>query len=184
MNPQIWWYLSRATGIVAYLMLTASVLWGIALAARVFAARTRPWLLDLHRWLGGLTLFFLAGHLLSLVADSSVKFGLADLLIPFAAAWNPVAVALGVVALWLLVAVETTSLAVKRLSRRSWRGVHLFGYGVFWLTSVHGALAGTDSSRGLYIVVSVLAVSAVVAAALQRVMLRGRGARRTVADGG
>jgi methionine sulfoxide reductase heme-binding subunit len=183
MNPQMWWYLSRATGIVAYLMLTASVLWGIALAARVFAAKKRPWLLDLHRWLGGLTMFFLGFHLLSLVADSSVKFGLADLLVPFAASWNPVAVALGIFALWLLVAVETTSLAVKRLSRNLWRGVHLFSYAAFWLTSIHGALAGTDSSRGLYVAVSVLAVSAVVAAALHRVQLRGKSAGRTVTDG-
>ena len=54
MNPQIWWYLTRASGIVAWLMLTASVIWGIVLATKAFPEHRRPaWLLDLHRWLGG-----------------------------------------------------------------------------------------------------------------------------------
>ena len=55
MNPQVWWYLTRASGIVAWLMLTASVIWGIVLSTKAFPEHRRPaWLLDLHRWLGGL----------------------------------------------------------------------------------------------------------------------------------
>jgi DMSO/TMAO reductase YedYZ heme-binding membrane subunit len=180
MNPEVWWYLSRAAGIVAYMTLTVSVLWGIGLAAGAFRSRRRAWVLDLHRWLGGLTLFFLAGHLAALVADSSVAFGLRELLVPFASSWNPAAVALGVVALWLVLAVQGTSLAIRRFSRRAWRGVHLLGYVVFWLTSVHGALAGTDSSRTLYVAATVLAISAVVGATCYRIMAPGGSARRGV----
>jgi hypothetical protein len=56
MTPETWWFLSRASGIVAWLMLTASVLWGIVLATDLFPKwRRRAWLTDLHRWLAGLT---------------------------------------------------------------------------------------------------------------------------------
>ena len=59
-DPHIWWYLSRAAGIVAWLMLTASVLWGIVLATDLFPKwRHVPTLLAMHRWLAGLTFFFI-----------------------------------------------------------------------------------------------------------------------------
>ena len=76
-NGQLWWYLSRASGIIAWLMLTATVLWGIASSVDLFPRRRRvAWLVDLHRWLGGLTVGFVALHLAALVADSYVHFGL------------------------------------------------------------------------------------------------------------
>jgi DMSO/TMAO reductase YedYZ heme-binding membrane subunit len=151
MNPQIWWYFSRATGVVAWLMLAASSLWGIVLATRVFPRHRRPaWLLDIHRWLGGLTVAFVGGHLAALVADSYVHFGVADLLVPFAASWKPLALAFGIVALWLLIAVEATSLAMRWLPRRVWRMVHLSSYLSFGLTSVHAWLAGSDEANLLF----------------------------------
>jgi len=106
--------------------------------------------LSLHRWLGGLTISFLAIHLIALVADSYVTFGLADITIPYASDWKPGAVALGVLAAWLLVAVELTSLAMKHLPRKFWRVVHLTSYVAFWLTSMHAAFAGTDATSWLY----------------------------------
>jgi methionine sulfoxide reductase heme-binding subunit len=181
MIAQVWWYVARSAGIVAYLTLTFSVLWGIALAAGASKGQRRARALVLHRWLGGLAGFFLGGHLAALVADSSVSFGLTDLLVPFASTWNPLAVAVGIVALWLLVAVLGTSLAVRALSRRGWRRVHLLGYVVFWLTSVHGALAGTDSSRPVYMAAAVLAILAFVGATGYRIVARGTGARRELA---
>ena len=174
MNPQLWWYLSRATAIVAYLFLTASVLWGVALASGAFAPQRRPWLLDLHRWLGGLTLAALAGHLIALVGDSSVEFTPAELLIPLASDWRPWAVALGVIALWTLLAIQLTSLARRRLPRRAWRAVHLLSYAVFWLVSLHGALAGTDSSRPAYVTTAALVVGLVAVALCYRIVTRGR----------
>jgi sulfoxide reductase heme-binding subunit YedZ len=163
MNPQFWWYLTRASGIVAWLMLTASVIWGIVLSTKAFPEHRRPaWLLDLHRWLGGLTVSFVAIHMAALVADSYVSFDVIDLTVPFASAWKPLAVALGVVAMWLLVAVEVTSLLMKRLPRRVWRWIHLSSYAVFLLTSLHAALAGTDRSQWLYQATAVASIIAVV----------------------
>ncbi len=173
MNPQVWWYVTRASGIVAWLMLTASVIWGVVLSTKAFPETRRPaWLLDLHRWLGGLTVSFVAIHLIALVADSYTHFGLTDVAIPYASDWNPGAVAFGVIAAWLLVAVELTSLAMKRLPKSVWRGIHLSSYGVFWLTSIHAALAGTDRTQWLYQLTAAASIVAVGWALMYRLANR------------
>lgn len=177
MSGEMWWYLSRASGIIAWLMLTATVLWGIASSADLFARRRRvAWLVDLHRWLGGLTVAFVALHLVALVADSYVHFGLTDLFVPFASDWKPLPVALGVVALWGLVAVEATSLVMRRLRRRTWHAIHLTGYAVFVLGSFHGITAGTDATQPMYVATTAASMLAVGWASIRRI--RGLEERR------
>ncbi len=173
MNPQFWWYMTRASGLIAWLMLTASVIWGVVLSTKAFPEHRRPaWLLDLHRWLGGLSVMFLAIHLSALVADSYTHFGIGDLAVPFMSDWKPGAVAFGVIAAWLLIAVELTSLAIRRLPRRVWRSIHLLSYITFWLTSIHGALAGSDRTALLYQVTAVGSIVAVVWALMYRIANR------------
>ena len=179
MNPQVWWYVARASGIIAWLLLTASVIWGVLLSTDAFPTRRRPaWLLDLHRWLGGLTVAFVAAHLAALVADNYTHFDIADLAIPYASQWRPGAVALGVVATWCLVAVELTSLAMRRLPRKLWRGVHLTSYLVFWLASLHAAFAGTDTTNRLYQLTAAISIAAVAWALVYRLSNRRTDRRR------
>jgi methionine sulfoxide reductase heme-binding subunit len=176
MNTQFWWYTTRASGIVGWMMLTASVVWGVVLATKAFPEQRRPaWILDLHRWLGGLAVTFTAIHLVALVADNYVHFGLVDIAVPFASKWKTGAVALGVIAAWTLFAVELTSLAKKRLSKRVWRGIHLSSYLTFWLTSLHGACAGSDHNALLYQLTAGASVLAVAWALMYRIANR-RGA--------
>ncbi|MGB8858320.1 MAG: ferric reductase-like transmembrane domain-containing protein [Ilumatobacteraceae bacterium] len=178
MSPQFWWFLTRASGIVAWLMLTLSVIWGIVLSTKAFPDQRRPvWLLAVHRWLGGLTISFLAIHLAALVADSYVQFGLADITIPYATDWKPGAVALGVLGAWTLVAVELTSLAMRRLPRKVWRAVHLASYAAFWMTAMHAAFAGSDATRPLYQLTAAASILAVAWALMYRIANR-RAVRR------
>ncbi len=181
MSAQIWWYVARASGIVGWLLLSASVLWGILIPARLSDRQRPAWILDLHRWLAGLTIGFVALHLATLVADSYIHFGLADLTIPFASDWKPVPVALGVIATWLLVIVQVTSLAMRRLPRKVWHRIHLASYATFFLASLHGTLAGTDAGNPLYQVTSLAALAAVIFSTLYRILTRRR-LRRTTAD--
>ncbi len=152
MTSQLWWYLARSSGIVAWALVAASVVWGLFLSTRILGTKPRPaWLLDLHRYLGGLALTFTGIHLVSLVLDSYVHFGLVQLLVPLTSSYRPGAVAWGIVGLYLLLAVELTSLARKRLSKRVWRAAHLLSFPLFALSTVHGLLAGTDgTSRPLF----------------------------------
>jgi predicted ferric reductase len=182
MSGQFWWFLTRASGIVAWLMLTASVIWGIVLSTKAFPDQRRPaWLLSVHRWLGGLTLSFFAIHIVAVISDSYVHFGLADVTVPYASDWKPGAVALGILAAWLLVAVELTSLAMRHLPRKVWRAVHLTSYIAFWLTAMHAAFAGADATKPMYQLTAAASIIAVAWALMYRVANR-RAVRRAAQD--
>ena len=161
MNGSVTWYAARAGGIVAWSLATASVVLGVLLSSGLFRRRSRAWQLDLHRYLGGLAVVFAAGHVLAILADSYVDFGVADVLVPFVASWHPLAVACGVVAFYLLVAVQVTSLLRDRLPRRVWRGAHWASFALFVLATAHGVTAGTDTGGVLAIWVSLTAFTLV-----------------------
>ena len=146
MTPQLWWLVARAGGLVAYALLTASVLAGLLLVVRLRRLPPAAWLLDLHRFLGGLAVAFTGLHLVALLLDDFVHFTPVHLLVPFTSTWRPVAVAWGVLALHLLVAVEITSLIRSRMPRRVWRAVHLTSFPAWALASVHTLTAGTDAT--------------------------------------
>jgi hypothetical protein len=149
-KSQLWWYTARSGGIVAWALLTASVLWGLVLSSKPFGKRPRPsWVLDLHRFLGGAAVVFTAIHIVSILLDSFVNLGLVELFVPLASGWHPVAVAWGIVALYLLIAVEVTSLVRKRLSKRVWRATHYASFPLFALATTHALSAGTDRATFL-----------------------------------
>jgi sulfoxide reductase heme-binding subunit YedZ len=155
-----WWYLSRATGIVAWSLLAASVLWGLLLSTRVFDRKPSPkWLTDLHRFLGGTAVAFVGIHVATIVSDTYVHFGVADVLVPFKTNWHPLALAWGIVAMWLMVAVEITSLLMRHLPRRLWHAVHLSSYGLFVSATVHAFAAGPDTRKQTFELVCVAVVS-------------------------
>lgn len=145
LDPQFWWWATRATGLVAWCMVTAAIAWGLLLSGKVVRRRGLPaWLLDLHRYLGTLALVFTAAHLASLAADSYVQFSIVDLFVPMASDWRPAAVAFGIGALVLLLVVQVTSWMMRHLPRRVWHGIHFSSFGVLALGTVHGVLAGAD----------------------------------------
>lgn len=145
LNPQVWWYAARSAGLVAWALVTASILWGLALSTRLIQRRGVPaWLLDLHRFLGTLSVVFVAVHLVALWADSYLVFAWSELFVPMASTWRPGAVAWGIVATYVLVAVQVTSWLMRRLPRRLWHTVHLSTFALFVAASVHGFQAGAD----------------------------------------
>jgi DMSO/TMAO reductase YedYZ heme-binding membrane subunit len=178
MNEQLAWYLARASGVTASVLITLTVVWGLLFTSKVLAGRPRPaWLLDLHRFLGAAAMAFTALHIGSLVADTYVHFGAADILVPFATDWHPAAVALGIVALYLLLVIEVTSLFMRRLPRRVWHAIHLTSYLLFWLVAAHGATAGTDAGNRAYTGGSIVAIALVLFLTVYRVVVDRRAPR-------
>ena len=175
MNEQLWWYVARASGLVAWSFAIASILWGLALSTRALGKQPRaPWLLDLHRFLGGATIVLTLVHMGALIADSYVTFDVADVVVPWASEWRPTAVAWGVVAFWLLVAIQLTSRWMKRLPKRLWRGVHLSSYVVAILATVHGLGAGADAEHPVVALAWPLASAAIVFFTAYRAIGPGR----------
>ncbi len=176
MNEQFWWFLARSSGIVAWALLVASVCLGLALSTRALGKRPTPaWSLDLHRGVSGLAVLLTVVHLAALVLDSYVEFGVAELLVPMASSWRPVAVTWGVVALYLLVAVEVSSLLRTRIPARIWRRIHLTSFALYLLATLHFVTAGTDAD-GVPATAAVLGSMVVIAALTLVRILAPRGA--------
>jgi DMSO/TMAO reductase YedYZ heme-binding membrane subunit len=157
------WYIARSSGLVAWALLVAAMVWGILLATRVLGRRPAPaWILSLHRYLGALAVVFVGVHVGAILLDSYTNFGVVNVLVPLTGTWHPVAVAWGIVAMYILMAVEVTSLLRRRLSPRAWRSVHLASYGVFALSTMHLLSAGTDVKSILSTVAAVVLGTATV----------------------
>jgi DMSO/TMAO reductase YedYZ heme-binding membrane subunit len=170
MSTQLPWYVARASGVVAWALLAGSVLCGLAMTTRTFRRHVRrPWLLDLHRFLGGLALCFTVIHVAAIVGDTYVRFGLADVAVPLASAWHPVGVAFGIVGLYLLVAVETTSLIRDRIPNALWRRVHFLSFPLYVVTTAHLLTAGTDRGNPLLLLTVVAATAGVLTLVAVRV---------------
>lgn len=181
MNSQFWWHLSRASGIVTWGFLIASALWGILLTTRVLKPYDRPaWLLDLHSWLGTITLFGTALHLAALVGDTYVHFGTSDLFVPFATSWKPLAVAWGIIGMYLLVAVQLSSWAMKKIPKALWRTLHLLSYALFVTVSIHAFSAGTDRANHFFQAFGVAIITVMVGATAIRVLYAGKPRTRQV----
>src|SRR6478735_9812596 len=162
MNGHLTWYAARASGLVAWGLVLASIVWGLLLATRVLGRRPTPaWLLSLHRYLGALAVVFVGVHVGAILLDRYTDFGLTDVLVPFTGSWHPAAVAWGIVGMYLLAAIEITSLLRHRMSKRAWHAVHLLSYFLFATTTVHMLTAGTDVKA---LVVSTAAVLLGIAA--------------------
>jgi predicted ferric reductase len=171
MNPQLWWQVARAGGLVAYGLLAASTIWGLAVSTRLLGRWPAPgWTLDLHRYLGGLALTFTGIHLAALLADTYIQFDLLDLLVPLASAWRPRAVAWGVVAVYLLVAVQATSLARRRLPYRLWRRVHLAAFPLLVAATAHLLTAGSDRANPAVLTMLTVTVAATTFLVLFRLL--------------
>lgn len=147
-TKQLAWYVARSSGITTWALATASIVFGLALSTRLVRKKGVPaWLNSLHRYLGTLMLVFTAVHLGALVADNWVHFGVAELFVPMASRWRPGAVAWGIVALYLLVAIQVTSWCRRWLPRRLWHSVHLTSIPMFVFGTVHGFQSGADRNN-------------------------------------
>lgn len=167
MSDHVIWYTARAAGIVTWGLLVASMVWGLLYATKVFGRKVSAWwLLGVHRWLGVLAIVFTGVHVAALLADRYVEFSVTDVLVPFVGPWKPLAVSAGIISMYLLVAIEVTSLVKARLPYAVWRWIHLGSYGLFALATIHALAAGTDLGAvvndGLLVALGAIAVAVAV----------------------
>jgi DMSO/TMAO reductase YedYZ heme-binding membrane subunit len=145
MASRITWYVARASGFVSWGLLLAGMVWGVLLATRALGRRPTPaWILSLHRFLGALAVAFVGVHVGAILVDSYTNFSVVNVLVPFTGTWHPTAVAFGIVSMYLLLAVEITSLVRDRMSAKAWRAVHMLSYFLFAAATIHMVTAGTD----------------------------------------
>lgn len=142
------WYLSRSSGFVAYLLLWGSVVWGLLLSSKIGQGKLRPpALLDAHQFLSNTALGFAFFHGLVLMGDRYLSFPLQAVLVPFASSYETLLVAAGQLALWLSLLLSVSFLVRKRIGQRAWRSLHYSSFLAFFFVLAHAVWLGSDSSR-------------------------------------
>ena len=145
------WYLTRATGSVALVLLTLVLAFGVAQIGRLGSVRCPRFALDdLHRFLSLLAIAFLAIHILTAVLDSFAPIALIDAVVPFVGVYRPLWLGLGAVAFDLLLAVAITSVVRARLGHRAWRAVHWAAYAAWPIALTHALGTGSDVRQGWF----------------------------------
>jgi len=174
MLDQVLWFATRGAGAVSLLMLTASAAFGLVTVTRFEAAGwPRFFNYEMHRRVSLLSIAFLATHVLAAMFDPFTNLGLGAALIPLASSYRPVPVALGVIALYLFVALIATSLLRKRIGVKTWRTIHWASYAMWPLAVLHGITAGSDAFAPWMLVIDAACVTAAAIALTWRVLPRG-----------
>lgn len=142
------WYLSRSAGTVGYLLMAGSTVWGLILSSKLVKELVPAALsLAMHNILSWLAIGFTGVHMAALLFDNFFTYTLADITIPFIGPYEPGWVGLGVIAFYLMVLSSISFYFRKQIGQKRWRMLHYLTFGVYVMGTVHGMMAGTDSSN-------------------------------------
>lgn len=149
------WYLTRTTAVAAYITLTLSVMLGLLRTIARTSAERLSWVVDeLHAFIATLAGVFVIGHLITIKLDDFVIFSLHDLLVPGQGPYRPIAVNIGIFALYVMALTLVSSWLRRYIPYRFWRYIHYLSFIAFALVTLHGWLAGSDANepwlRALY----------------------------------
>ena len=148
--PKVFWYLSRSTAIISFVILWLSIVWGLLVTGRL--AQMWPGMAsanDMHQFTGLLGLNLGLFHGLLLLGDRYIGFSVDQVIVPFAtASYRPVWVGLGQITFYLWFIVAFSFYVRKRIGQKVWRILHYASFLTFTLALVHGIFSGTDSDAG------------------------------------
>ena len=143
---QAMWYVTRAAGLIAYLLLWLSTAWGIAVSSKIFDPVLQgAFTYDFHQFLSLLAIGFVVLHIVVLSADRYLPFSVAAILVPFIAPYRPLWVGIGVVGFYLTLLVTVTFYLRQHIGMKAFRMIHLASFAAYAFAAIHGLMAGTDS---------------------------------------
>ena len=161
-EPKAFWYLARSTGVVAYVLLWLSIVFGLVVSNKMARLwNGGPTAVELHQFVTWLAVAFGLFHALILMGDAYIKSTLVQVLAPFAySGYEPFWVGLGQIAFYLTILVAASFYLRKRMGYRTWRTLHYVSFVIYFLLTVHGIFAGTDTTNpfvlGMYIAMSIV----------------------------
>lgn len=141
------WYVTRAAGLAAYLLLWLSTLWGLAVSSKIFDPLLhRAFTFDVHEFLSLLAIGFVVAHVGALILDSYMPFSIPEILVPFLAPYRPLWVGIGIIGMYLTLLVTVTFYLRSKIGQKAFRTIHLLSFISYIAVTVHSVFAGTDSA--------------------------------------
>jgi sulfoxide reductase heme-binding subunit YedZ len=169
-NDTLLWYATRGAGVVSLVLLTAVVVLGIVSVMRWQTASWPRFLTTgFHRNLALTTLIFLAIHVVTAVVDPFTALGWEAAIVPFSSPYRRLWLGLGVVSIYLLLAILLTSLLRPLFGSRVWRMVHWLAYAMWPVALIHSIGTGTDPRFLWMLAIEAICVGSIVAAVAWRV---------------
>jgi methionine sulfoxide reductase heme-binding subunit len=139
------WFVIRGSGITAYVLLAAATVWGLLVSTKLLNRWLKPkGLTWFHESLGLAAVLATMVHLGTIATDHYIGFSAAELFVPGASSWRPMAVALGITAFYGLILVSGSFYVKEWIGQRAWRTVHYLSFGCFAAATTHGIMAGSD----------------------------------------
>lgn len=145
-GTKAYWFISRSSGVVAYVLITLGILWGLVQSGSLFRSRISPVLaLGMHSYLNWIGLGLAGLHGVILIGDGYIQIDLARVFTPFISSYRPIPVGLGIIAFYLMLLLSLSFYARNHLGQKNFRLLHYASFAVFVMVTLHSLLAGTDS---------------------------------------
>jgi predicted ferric reductase len=162
-TTQVTWYVTRASGLMAYLLLWLSTVWGLAVSSKVLEGKLHgAYTYDFHQFISLLSLGFLGLHLVTLLLDQFLPFSVLQVMIPMLSTYRPIWTAFGTIALYLVALVTVTFYMKGRIGNKAFRAIHVSSLVGYAAAAVHGLFAGTDGALPIVQIMYALTFLAVV----------------------
>jgi predicted ferric reductase len=146
-SVQIWWYVTRASGIIAYLLLWFSTILGLAVTSKYLDGMLdRLFTYDFHEFISLLSVGFTLVHVGVLMLDLYMPYSLAQILVPFISPYRPFWVGVGVIAFYLILLVTITFYLRNKIGRSAFRAIHVLSLLGYIGVTLHGYFSGTDTA--------------------------------------
>jgi predicted ferric reductase len=144
---QIWWYVTRASGIIAYLLLWFSTILGLAVTSKYLDGMLdRIFTYDFHEFISLLAIAFTLVHVLVLMLDRYLPYSIVQILVPFISPYRPFWVGVGVISFYLVLLVTITFYLRNRIGSRAFRTIHYLSLLSYIGVTLHGYFSGTDTA--------------------------------------
>jgi predicted ferric reductase len=146
-SVQIWWYVTRASGIIAYLLLWFSTVLGLAVTSKYLDGMLdRMFTYDFHEFISLLAVAFTLVHILVLMVDRYLPYSIVQILVPFISPYRPFWVGIGVISFYITLLVTVTFYLRNRIGTRAFRVIHVLSLPGYLGVTLHGYYAGTDTA--------------------------------------
>jgi predicted ferric reductase len=146
-SVQVWWYVTRASGLTGYFLLWFSMVWGFGIGSKIFQPVLEgTFTYDFHEHLSLIGLGFILLHMVVLMFDKYLPFNLIQILIPFTDSYRPFWVGLGIISFYIMLLVTVTFYLRQQIGSVAFRSIHILSLVSYVGSTLHGLFAGTDSA--------------------------------------